>query len=74
MGARNMSVTDIEAMRKWKKVPKNIRLQLLSNVFCSKCLVTTIVDYTLHNEDEGVLLQGKCKTCGEDVARLIEDA
>ena len=69
-----MSVTDIEAMRKWKKVPKNIRQQLLSNVFCSKCLVTTIVDYTLHTTDEGVLLQGKCKTCGENVARLVEDA
>ena len=69
-----MSVTDIEAMRKWKKVPKNIRQRLLSNVFCSKCLVTTIVDYTLHNTDEGVLLQGKCKTCGENVARLVEEA
>lgn len=74
MGAFDMSVTDIEAMRKWKKVPKDMRHRLLNNVFCSKCLVTTIVDYTLHNEDQGVLLQGKCKACGKNVARLVEDA
>ncbi len=69
-----MSVTNIAAMRKWRKIPENIRQQLINNVFCSKCLVTTIVDYTLHEEKEGILLQGKCKTCGKDVARLVEDA
>lgn len=69
-----MSVTNIEAMRKWKKIPKDIRQQLINNVFCSKCLATTIVDYTLHEEEEGISLQGKCKTCGQDVARLVEDA
>lgn len=69
-----MSVTNIEAMRKWKKIPKDFRQKLINNVFCSKCYTTTIVDYTLHNEDAGVLLKGKCKTCGKDVARLVEDA
>ncbi|WP_067729934.1 hypothetical protein [Oceanobacillus damuensis] len=69
-----MSVIDFEAARKWSKVPKDIQEMLLNNVFCSQCLETTIVDYTLHNDEYGVLLKGKCKKCGEDVARLVEDA
>lgn len=69
-----MSVTDMNAMRKWRKIPKDIQHKLINNVFCSTCFNTTIVDYTLHDEKMGILLRGKCKTCGEDVARLVEDA
>lgn len=50
-----------------------MRERLLSNVFCLKCRVTTIEDYSVFDEDNGILLQGKCKTCGGEVARLIED-
>jgi len=69
-----MAVTDINALRKWKKIPKDFRQRLLSNVFCITCFETTVVDYTLHDDEQGILITGKCKTCGEDVARLIEDA
>lgn len=47
-----------------------------SNVFCGHCNddhVTTIVDYhayVLDNYD--LLLKGKCKKCGSDVARVLE--
>ncbi|MBB6449966.1 hypothetical protein HNR44_001944 [Geomicrobium halophilum] len=68
-----MSVTDFKAAQKWKQLPKDIRERLLRNVFCSSCGVTTIKGYTLHDDTQGVLLKGKCKTCGEDVARLVED-
>jgi DNA polymerase II large subunit len=27
----------------------------------------------LHNEKHGILLEGKCIKCGNDVARLVED-
>lgn len=46
------------------------------NVFCGYCKdghVTTIVDYrsyVLDNYD--LLLKGKCKKCGHDVARVLE--
>jgi len=68
-----MSISDINAEKKWRKIPKEMRERLLSNVFCLKCRVTTIEDYSVFDEDNGILLQGKCKTCGGEVARLIEN-
>ncbi|MHB8061236.1 MAG: hypothetical protein ACYDG2_01170 [Ruminiclostridium sp.] len=68
-----MSVIDLKAIRKWRKVPKNIQELLVNNVFCSACGVTTIVEYSINNDKFGVLLKGKCKKCGKDVARLVED-
>jgi len=68
-----MSVIDFKATQKWSKIPSNIQLLLINNVFCPKCGLTTIVEYTLHDEKFGVLLKGKCKKCGSDVARLVED-
>lgn len=68
-----MAVTDFKAAQKWAKIPRNIQQLLINNVFCSTCGVTTIIDYTLHNDKFGVLLKGRCKKCGKDVARLVED-
>ncbi|RSL33980.1 hypothetical protein D7Z54_07650 [Salibacterium salarium] len=68
-----MSVTDFKAMQKWAKLPKDIQETLRSNVYCSTCVVTTIVHYDICEEDMGIVLKGKCKTCGGDVARFIED-
>ena len=68
-----MSIIDFKAAQKWNKIPKNVQELLLNNVFCSTCGVTTIIDYSLHNEKLGVLLKGKCKKCGYNVARLVED-
>ena len=68
-----MSVIDFKAAQKWSKIPKRIQERLIDNVFCSACGVTTIVEYTLSNDKLGVLLKGKCKKCGKDVARLVED-
>jgi len=42
-------------------------------IFCSACGVTTIADYTLRYDKFGILRKGKCKKCGQDVARLVED-
>ena len=68
-----MSVIDLKATQKWAKVPKNVQQLLINNVFCSTCKVTTITEYTLQDDQFGVLLKGKCKTCGKKVARLVED-
>lgn len=70
---RSHTVTDIEALRKWKEISPEIQQLLLQNVFCSTCGVTKIVDYTLHNDRFGVVLEGKCKQCGNQIARLVED-
>lgn len=68
-----MSVTDFRAAQKWSKLSHDLKNKLLGNVFCSSCGVTTIVEYTLHDEKFGILIKGKCKKCGMDVARLVED-
>ncbi|MBP1934294.1 hypothetical protein [Ammoniphilus resinae] len=67
-----MTVIDFKAAQKWAKLPKDIQEIVVNNVYCSTCGVTTIVKYTIHDDKLGVLLKGKCKKCGEDVARLVE--
>ena len=66
-------ITDITAAQKWNKIQKYQQERLIDNVFCSACGVTTIVEYSMHNDKYGILLKGKCKKCGAPVARLIED-
>lgn len=39
----------------------------------STCEITSIIDYTLNYDKFGVLIEGKCKKCGNYVARLVED-
>ncbi|GAU76738.1 DUF1801 domain-containing protein [Fusibacter sp. 3D3] len=66
-------VSDIKALKKWSKVPLNVQALLVGNVFCSKCGVTTIVDYGIHEDRFGVVLNGFCQKCGGRVARIVED-
>jgi len=69
-----MSVLDFKAAQKWAKLPRNIQELIVNNVFCSACGVTTIIKYSLHDDGiYGFLLKGKCKKCGLNVARLVED-
>ena len=70
---RSDTVIDIKALKKWATVPPEIQQKILSNVFCSKCKVTTIVDYSLHDDRLGIALKGKCKKCGAVIARFVED-
>jgi len=70
---KSTAVIDLEAAKKWAKISSDIQQLLINNVFCSKCGVTTIVDYALHNDRFGIVLKGKCKKCGKDVVRLVED-
>lgn len=62
------------ALRKWMKIPKNIREKLEYNVFCANCKdAVHIVDYEVEMCDIGLILTGKCETCGNLVTRVIED-
>lgn len=70
---RSTAVIDMKAAKKWAKISPKTQQLLIHNVFCSQCGVTTIVEYVLHNDRFGVVLEGKCKTCGKDVARFVED-
>ena len=57
---------------KWNTISKSNQAKLLNNVFCGKCGVTTIVEYTIENSQSDIVLQGKCTKCGGKVARVVE--
>jgi len=66
-------IINIEAVQKWNEFPKDLQNRILDNVFCRKCIVTTIVDYDIMLSSEGyILLKGKCKKCDGDVARVVD--
>jgi hypothetical protein len=61
------------ALEKWNAIPENIKKMLINNVFCGACGVTTIIDFDIKNDELGIVLEGKCKKCGNEVARFIEN-
>ena len=72
-GKTKTNTTDFQALKKWSIIPEDFQQRLINNVLCGKCGVTTIVDYSITSDKYGILLKGKCKICGKDVARLIEN-
>lgn len=66
--------SDIEALRKWSKLSIDDKNLLLANVFCSNCFTTTVVNYEIVSRKDGILIQGKCKHCGHNVARTVEES
>ena len=70
---RMNNISDIEAMKKWNGIPKDIQNRLVGNVYCRECGVTTIIDYVIQNSDYGIILKGMCAHCGLNVARVIEN-
>lgn len=70
---RSKGVTEIEALREWKKIPEHIRKLLLVNAFCHNCGTTEFAPgYTLRMHHGCVLIEGRCAKCGAEVARLCD--
>lgn len=70
---RSKGVTEIEALREWKKTPEHIRKLLLVNALCHNCGTTEFApDYTLRMHYGCVLIEGCCAKCGAEVARLCD--
>ncbi|WP_254901685.1 hypothetical protein [Thalassobacillus devorans] len=66
-------VVKMKANKKWVALPKDIRNKLIQNVFCPHCLDTvTIVEFVIVDDPAGILLEGKCKNCRNEVARVVE--
>lgn len=63
-----------EAYRIWNEINFDIKEKILKNVFCGSCeRTTTIIDYIGKTSHNDLVLKGKCKKCGHEVARLIEN-
>ena len=70
---RGKGVTEIEALREWRKTPEHIRKLLLANAFCHNCSTTEFAPgYTLRMRHGCVLIEGCCTKCGAEVARLCD--
>lgn len=62
-----------QARQRWERLPADMRDRLLANVYCPECHgETTIVDYRGSVMGGMLILQGRCKRCGSDVARAVE--
>ena len=69
----NEEVVSFFANKKWLAIPAAIRKELERNVWCGNCSdVVQIVNFTVQDSPPGIVLKGKCKNCGKDVARFIE--
>lgn len=67
-------ISDIEALKKWKELSKIIQRNILENVWCSSCGGSTSMTVeSIRNDDYGIILTGKCKTCGKSVVRCVEN-
>ena len=70
---RGKGITEIEALREWKKIPEHIRKLLLANAFCHNCGTTEFAPgYTLRMRHDCVLIESNCEKCGAEVARLCD--
>ena len=70
---RGKGLTEIEALREWRKTPEHIRKLLLANAFCHNCGTTGFAPgYTLRMRHGRVLVEGRCAECGAEIARLCD--
>lgn len=70
---RGKGVTEIEALREWRKIPEHIRRMLLANAFCRNCGTAEFAPgYTLRMRCGCMLIEGNCEKCGAEIARLCD--
>ena len=62
-----------EARRRWEQVSEAARKAILGNVWCSKCKTGIAMQFRGAKMDgTSLVLQGTCKTCSGEVARVVE--
>jgi len=62
-----------KALEIWNRLSKDRQNAILANVFCRKCKITTIRDYSVGRNGPDIILRGKCSKCNGPVARLVEN-
>lgn len=69
----NHEVLSFAANKKWLAIPEATRRELEQNVWCRACSdVVQIVNFIVTDSPNGIVLTGKCKNCGKNVARVID--
>ncbi|MFK7824500.1 MAG: hypothetical protein AB8G05_10095 [Oligoflexales bacterium] len=61
------------AQERWDKIPSEVRMKILNNVWCGNCRKSVNIDVDKMSTDKfGLILNGKCMNCDGPVARVIE--
>lgn len=64
-----------DAKRRWDQIPESVRKELLDSVWCSKCSTATAMQLREGKMvGRSLVLQGTCKKCAGEAARVIEPA
>jgi len=61
------------AEEKWDYLSEEVQDKIINNVFCIKCGITSIINYTISQELTGIIMHGKCAKCSTSVIRIIEE-
>lgn len=58
----------------WRVIPGDTQFKILNTVWCTQCRNMTGIAHIIAKVDSGMLvLMGKCRRCGGDVARVREN-
>ncbi len=60
------------AQKYWETIPEKVRHKIITNAFCVDCGATTLTNYVMQGDDEGITLYGKCGKCGKSMATSME--
>jgi hypothetical protein len=72
-GIESLATFSKLARQRWESIPVDIRMQLLSNVWCGQCSDdVTITEFSGAIRGNDLLLVGQCAECHGNVARVIE--
>ena len=59
----------------WGNIPTYAQKKFITNVWCVQCQgMVTIIDFDGEIVARDLVLRGKCKTCGHEVALVIEES
>jgi hypothetical protein len=62
-----------EAEAAWNAIPPWVQQELLSKVWCPHCRQSTAMNEVEGRvEREDLVLHGRCESCGDAVARVVE--
>lgn len=66
-------IISFSARKKWLSIPAEVRRAIEKNVWCSSCMDTVqIENYEIKESQNGIILLGTCKNCGNDVVRVVD--
>ena len=66
-------IQDLIAFKRWHEVPRPTQDKILNNVWCSGCKAVNAITFeTVTIEKPSLILRGKCKTCGQNVCRVVD--